>query len=674
MKGLLLVILLVASVSGQDVQIKRVYDFSGGLVNSISNAAMNDNMAKVLLNYDIDPYGNLKRRQGLVYSDTNVNIGYVYAIMPYVTKDHRQLLFLAENSKENWDADNKTTEIIKCDMATGTCSTMLDRGYYYPTSDWTVPYNFSHFVYRDTLYFGSTNGEMVYWAGDSIVTLRKTQRGDTTQVRALALNSNGSLNDKYQYIIVQKHGDSTYGFPADRYRECSTVVNVPCWFVYPHYGTVLIYDLSLPWDSCTGSFVVGEQPPYDSLIVYRRSSVTDSFLRVGGINNYFDSNIAYEDTTFTPLDDTLFMTYGSGPPDSICEDSILSFQPASLELFGDRIYAIGDPEHSNRLYFSNYDNPTNWPCSNYLNIPASEPDWFVDLLALEDRLILFRQNSVLQLQGYSYYQYSIDELIANVGLTAPRSVARVGNTIYFYHSTGVYTLSAFGGISETPITFSIQKSLDSFMVSQQRAVGAAIAGEYWLSIDYSSGYQTTYIYSEIPIPHWRSYDFGIHAVVQFDPDTIIGNFNPNHWLIALVSHGADRSIFYNWRRDEISGSFENKDTIDIGYLGTVAYYPIIATYQSKRFFEGRERERIHWIDIVGEGTCSTITFTFLDEGTPFDTVAFQPDFTDNKRDRIIVDHIVTDFAVRWQDNGYGQYRIKGYEIGWVSWDKGRPVP
>lgn len=663
MRGLFLVALLAMSVSAQEIQIKEVYDFSGGLVNSISNALMQDNMAKVLLNYDIDPFGNLKRRQGLVYNSTNGNIGYVYAIMPYVTKDYRQLLFLAENRKEDWDAGNNTAEIIKCDAATLTCSTMLDRGYYYPSSDWTVPYNFAHFTLRDTLYFASTNGEMVYYAGDSLV---KVRRSDTTQVKTLAINSTGGLKGVFSYTVIERYDDT--GIAG---RSPGTTFTAGSWNASVNYGSILLWNIfNGPRPDSSNSLYT------DSNIIYRREFPDTFFLRIAAWDSVLVPEI-YEDSLTIPLDDTLWLSrLQPGPVDSICEDSVLSFQPMSAVIHGSRVYAIGDPANPNRLYFSTYDKPTNWPCSSYLNVPISDPDWFVDLLSLGDRLILFRQNSVLHLQGHNFYQYSIDELIANVGLTAPRSVVRIGNTVYFYHSTGVYVLSAYGGVSDQPISFPIQKSLDSFMVNQQRAVGAGIAGDYWLSIDYFSNNQSTYIFSQMPAPHWKSYDFGIHAVVQFDPDTIAGNFNPNHWLIALVANlsGSDQSVFYNWRRDQLGGSFENIDTIDVGYESDTTYYPIIARYQSKQFFEGRERERVYWIDIVGEGTADTITFTFLDEGIPFDTVAFLPDFTDDKRDRIIVDRIVHDFGVAWADNGHGQYTIKSYTIGYVNWDKGRPAP
>ena len=690
--SILLVITLFVVLPAQEIRVKVIDDFSGGLMNSISNAAMRDNMAVVLENYDIDPFGNLRRRHGLTSYTSNSAYSYVYTIMPYVEADKKELLILIRKSIDPLGGTSLYTRICKCDPSSETCTTTVSFPFYYPSSDWTVPYNFNHFMFRDTLYFASANGEMVAWAGDTIQWIRRfaiisytdnlidttihgadttidtTISGSEGQLRALAINSAGSVKGRHEYVLRHYRQDSGWY----QCRRCSTLSAVS-WPVYTHYGTVLLYGLP-DFDICTNTFGGVACDSYDSMFLYRRESSADSFLLLVAWDSASYPDYYYDTTSELTSGDTLFESPLPGPVDSTCEDSILSFQPMVAVPHGGRIYAIGDPLYPNRLYYSSFNRPTNWPCSSFINIPSRSTDWFVDLLALEDRLILFRQNSIVQLQGHSFYQYSLDELIHNVGLTAPRSVARVGNTVYFYHSMGVYTLSAFGGVSQQPLSFAIQKSLDSFMVNQQRAVGATIAGNYWLSIDYAGGNQKTYVYSEMPIPHWKAYGFGLHAVVQFDVDTANANYNPNKWLVALVRNFDidDQTILYQWQEDALSGTFTRTDTVDD--WSDTTHSAIIATYQSKRFFEGRERERVYWIDLVGEGDADTITFTFLDEGMAFDTVKYLPDFTDGKRDRIIVDHIVSDFTVRWQDNGYGQYTIKGYEIGWIPWDRGRPVP
>ena len=850
MRGLLLIVVLAASVSAQEIQVKRVYDFSGGLMNSISNAAMRDNMALVLENYDIDPFGNLKRRLALTPYAINTGIDYIYAIIPRISPNGKQLWILARR-----DAALKS-ELIGCDNAALTCDSTWVTGLYQPSTDWIVPYNYDVVEYQDQLYVASTNSELMVYR-DSVfypARPRAPSQANVTVRNSGTGNLKGTFRYKYLYI------DTTVGFAGG-----ASNLSAPTWPVTVNYGNVRIWDI---WDGgkdsikiyreknfsgnyehlvtldsavasyldniaatspadtfayrwgpnrhCCGASAAADAPqdptpeigfslapgamsvsiaggndtvghgkpndqaddsfkrffmawsvvfvdtagrhsymstptcigelhrftsptdsmqdlifnaslsnipvPHDSGIVkklilrmhsndqYTKHQHTDS----GWLNRYvvidtvdpdrvgYTDSIQYNATWDLPSYDASsggcmgrdpadtidyilgdsswahFLRYDSigDIPELACyDDSLIPFQPMSIALHGTRLYGIGDPSNNNSLYYSLVHRLTTWPYNQYVVVPSHGNDWFVDLLTLEDRLILFRQNSIVQLQGHSFYQYSLDELIDNVGLTAPRSVVRIGNTVYFYHSTGVYTLSAFGGVSSQPLSFSIRKSLDSFMVNQQRAVGAGIAGDYWLSVDYATGNQTTYIYSEIPIPHWKAYGFGLHAVVQHDPDTIYANYNPNKWLIALVSGlcSGDNTVLYQWQLDRLSG-FQNIDTIDICYQADSVYVPIIGTYQSKRFFEGRERERIYWLDIIGEGTADTITFTFLDEGVPFDTVAFLPDFTDDKRDRIIVDRIVHDFAVRWEDNGHGQYQIDGYEIGWIPWDRGRPAP
>ena len=842
----LLVILLSVVMSAQEIQIKKVMDFSGGLINSISNAAMRDNMAVVLENYDIDPFGNLKRRHALTPYAINTGIDHVYAIIPRISPNGKQLWILAKRDAAIF------SELIGCDNAALDCDSTWITGLYQPSSDWVVPYNYDVVDYLGQLYVASTNSELMVYRdsifyparprapGQANVSIKNTGTGqvkgtfrykynfhDSTgggaggpsnlspptwpvtvnygnvriwdmlpggpdNVDAINIYREKDFSGNYEHLVTLDSGTTSYldntaaTTPADTFdypwgdeHHCSASddhTNINCGSdgcgaaehkvsppgamavtIGSGHGTghgapdVLHEDSTKCWlmaysivfvdsagrhsymstpavvkggceegDTNTSGILTDIPVPHDSGIVKklllrmhcddqhfghedRDSNWVNIYFIVDTLDpdvaSYTDSigysvirerdpylNVCVGRQVVSVADsiaeaDTLdrwiaYDSIGELPELGCYDDSIIPFQPMSIALHGRRLYGIGDASNPDFLWYSLFHRLTTWPHAQHISVPSRGSDWFVGLLSVGDLLILFRQNSIVQLQGHSFYQYSFDELIENVGLTAPRSLARVGNTVYFYHSTGVYTMSAFGGVPSKPLSFSIKKSLDSFMVNQQRAVGASIAGDYWLSVDYASGNQTTYIYSETPTPHWKAYGFGLHAVVQHDPDTIYANFNPNKWLIALVKGlcgATDNTVLYQWRLDELSG-FQNRDTIDICYQTDSVYVPIIGTYQSKRFFEGRERERVYWLDIIGEGDADTITFTFLDEGVAFDTVKYLPDFTDGIRDRIVVDHIVTDFAVRWQDSGYGQYTIKGYEIGWIPWDRGRPVP
>lgn len=850
MRGLLLIVLLAVSVSAQEIQIKKVYDFSGGLVNSISNAAMRDNMAAVLLNYDITPFGNLTRRQGMV--SYGGQLRRVFGIFPYITSDKRELLLLTQNS--TWD---NTCKITRCDFATGQCTTTVEDNFYYPSTDWKVPFGVDHFMFDDKLYFAVSNSEMMTYDGTNLYPVRPRGAG---QARVLPINGIGNLKGiyRYKFCFIDTTANDNSNFSP------------PTWYVNVNYGKVAISDIWQPDDTtvqdqiaiyretdlsgnyehlitvantttdytdtftitsaadtfdyrwgenrhCCGANAAADAPqdptpeiwflrapgamsvnltggvddtlghgkpndqvdnsykrfymawsvvfvdtngrhsymstpicvgelhrfapaadsmddlelhaaltdipvPHDSGIVRKlllRMHANDQFSThqhtdSGWLNRYvvidtlepdsttYTDSIQYNATWSLPTyDASSGGCVGRDPADTIdyilgdsswahflrydsigeiqelaCyDDSVTEFTPSALIYSGNRAYTIGNSQMANALYYSDFGRFSIWPPGHFLGFPTLQGDWPIGLAKSQNGIILFRQSSIWQLTGQTFYQFSTDRLVDNIGLSAPRSVARVGNDIYFYHSSGAYRLSPFGAVDVTPISLVIQESLDSFMVNQQRAVGASMDNEYWLCFDYQTSLQTTYIYSETPIPHWRAYDFGFQSITRFDVDTLSGTFNPNRWLIARIQNLGSGIYLWKWQKDNLS-DYVNVDTMDVSISNVpdTTYYEINATYQSKRFFEGRERERIYWLDIVGEGIADTITFTFLDEGVDFKTVDFVPNFTDDKRDRIIVDHIVHDFAVRWQDNGHGQYQINSYVIGYVNWDKGRPAP
>ena len=156
------------------------------------------------------------------------------------------------------------------------------------------------------------------------------------------------------------------------------------------------------------------------------------------------------------------------------------------------------------------------------------------------------------------------------------------------------------------------------------------------------------------------YDLGTKYIALFDSDTTNLQYSTNRW--ALVR---DNDSLYGWNYAADS-------------LDDTAHF--FATYQSKYFFEGSGRERIHNVTIEGTGVVDSLRLIFYQGylnadqdviGTPFDTVVFSPDFTDNQKDQVAVDKICDMFSLRIEDFGSGSYVIRGYKIGWQPWDTGK---
>ena len=333
-------------------------------------------------------------------------------------------------------------------------------------------------------------------------------------------------------------------------------------------------------------------------------------------------------------------------PETVTEDdSLISFKPTSIVYHGSRLWAIGDPDNRNRLYFSDFGRPTALSSGAFLSFPSRAGDWLVNMISMSnEEMFIFLQNSVFGLKGLSFYQFFADKVAVGVGLSARRTLARGSAGVFYVHKSGVYR---FG--QPASISIPIQNSVDSVSSQLPYSFGTTVHNEYWWSVN-----GKTYVYSDIPSAHWKTYSMNITDMVLFDTDTTALDYETADWVLAM------NDSLYQWGDCDTC-------TTDGGIV-------FKAKYQSKAFFEdGEQREQIHYIDIQGSGSVDSLEVMVIDAlgtDTVFtDTVSIN--FTGENRNRVAVRKIVKDCTVRIQDFGTGNYRIQGYVIGWKPNDGGR---
>jgi hypothetical protein len=349
-------------------------------------------------------------------------------------------------------------------------------------------------------------------------------------------------------------------------------------------------------------------------------------------------------------------------PTSFCyDDSNITFQPFDITSHGDRLFAIGDINDRNALWYSDFGRPTTMPPDHFILVETQSGDWFVRLLSVGDNLLLFRQHSIYGLSGLSFFQFNLEKLVSGVGVSAPRTLTANKNIINFLHESGAYEMSTSGGLSSPPISWVIKNSLDSIGTNLRRSVGKAVGDEWWLSAPIAStANNQTYIYSRTPTPHWKSYSFGINDIVLYDKDTLALDYATDRFIFAS---GTD-SLF-QWRTDSLV-------TTDNGTL-------IQAKYQSKYFFHEGEgpirREKIFYVDFFGKyfsGALDTLMVTFYEESKgAVDSVKFVPNFSNRKVNRVTFNRISDNCSIGWRSYGLAIYEITGITIGWNSWDEGK---
>lgn len=341
------------------------------------------------------------------------------------------------------------------------------------------------------------------------------------------------------------------------------------------------------------------------------------------------------------------------------DDSIITFQPSDIVSHLSRCYAIGHPTNRNHIYFSDYGRYTTWPSDKFIYISSQRGDWFVRILSLGESLLMFRQNSIWQLSGTSFYQYQIREIVSGVGLTAPRTLVRSNYGIFFAHKTGVYQF----GEHRQAISYPIKNSIDSLTSTMRESWAENINGELWFSPPVNSPINSkTYIYSITPTPHWKCLTRGFYDAARYNNDTLALDYEPDKWILL----GNNDTLYkYNYSATD---TLFGLDTL-------------IRTYQSKYFFESEDREKIYYIDLVGSGICDSMKLTFYGnystDFATYDTLAtkiINVDFSSAERQRVKVNHICKNFSVKIQDYGMGDYKLKGYIIGWQPWDKRKVRP
>lgn len=501
----------------------------------------------------------------------------------------------------------------------------------------------SSFNYNRDIYIASQGSEMQFFDGD---TMAFAQTLCDSQVGAVAIDNSGNdstlTGRMVRYSQDRGAGPSIASFPVEVYN-----------------GVVYVSDLS-----------------NQNTTVYR--SIDGS--------NYRNIGIAFGPDFVDSLPaNSTDSTDSCNTPGAYCFDSTILFKPSRIIQRGTQAFAIGDPAYPNRIYYSTfYDpdiglGPTTWVADKFWDIPSNEDDWFVALAVLGDDLYAFRQNSIVRISGFTFYQYQIQTLSHEVGAYAPQSVAAALSHIYFADKSGIYVTN--GG---EPIK--ISQPIDSLWENYARrcllssdssyggdcrrlAIGKIVDGEYWL--------QTHALDIEVLIfnenlGNWRRYNVQYDVISDYGTDTTTLDWILPEPLIVRNDSLFQRHVLY-----------------ELDYWDTTS----VRSYTSRILFDDPTREKIHYIDLQGVGKLDSILIVnYREGGVVIDTSRISGDslvWTNadsqrtappSERIRFYVGAITPayQFKMLCYPRQIGSFlnsfafTITSIVIGWQPWDEGRP--
>ena len=94
----------------------------------------------------------------------------------------------------------------------------------------------------------------------------------------------------------------------------------------------------------------------------------------------------------------------------------------------------------NRIYWSSPSEPEAVPVPNYNDVGAAD-DPIVGIVALRDRLIILKQNSVWRMTGTDPSSFWFQMLDNTVSITAPRTIKRLSNSVFALSNQGIVQIS-----------------------------------------------------------------------------------------------------------------------------------------------------------------------------------------------------------------------------------------
>lgn len=221
------------------------------------------------------------------------------------------------------------------------------------------------------------------------------------------------------------------------------------------------------------------------MLTYKDRSVSDVVLLADGgkLKVYNGTNVS----EVTPHTATTDEATDPGSNDLV---NLTTFRAIAIKK--DRIFAAAHPTVKNRVSFCHHDQTLGWavydywPATFFFDVAADENDSITALKVFRDTLVIFCNRSVWLLKGdgRTLQDYDLSKLNVPNGCIAPKSVATVGNALFYLSNDHIYALSStdFSYVSAQIVSRNIEKTLKSISIEdKQKAVGTFFDNKYYLS-------------------------------------------------------------------------------------------------------------------------------------------------------------------------------------------------
>lgn len=245
---------------------------------------------------------------------------------------------------------------------------------------------------------------------------------------------------------------------------------------------------------------------------------------------------------------------------------------------GQRLFALGDPQNPNYLYFSELGDPAAFKTTSVVKAVTDDNDSLVGMALFSEALLVFKRNSIFKWSGYDpATDVTFTPLDTGHGTVSPDTIQMTDDYLLFADNDGVYALNTVERdlIKVFNVSSAIKESYIK-LANKQNMKAIVYQGNYYLSCcDGTVSYNNVVLKASLGMAYNGSVDEGISNLLF--PWVEYRGWNVSDWIVIddklYFSSSVDGTIY------EAFGSMNdqtyNTDTSeieDVAINSTVSHY------------------------------------------------------------------------------------------------------
>lgn len=176
---------------------------------------------------------------------------------------------------------------------------------------------------------------------------------------------------------------------------------------------------------------------------------------------------------------------------------------------GQRLFAAGDPQYPNNIYFSEVGAANNFPALNVINAVSDDNDVLTGLAEFHSALVAFKKYNVYAWFGWDpATDVRFDKINVHTGTDSHFTIKRAYNHLLYMSSDGVYALFGLetNYISSMNLTDEVIKPRFKGLIDTDKAWAEFYDGKYLLSVRTTGTYNNLVLVYDLIRKAWAVWE------------------------------------------------------------------------------------------------------------------------------------------------------------------------